>query len=155
MPHEQLPNEHDFDPYGGCLDCQRAWRNFGGLTIEQARAKFLENPSYYQEDFMFMGGRAFAYYFSVVEDYLRSVPPGPNDDDREAWILAHGIKNHFTGIDLPHVQHLNDRILALAEFVVGNLDRFGEKQDCDRVAEAWSELRDKVKSMIAIDRLND
>lgn len=26
----------------------------------------------YQEDFMFMGGKAFAFYFPVVEKYLRS-----------------------------------------------------------------------------------
>lgn len=151
MPHEQLPNEHDFDPYGGCLDRQNAWHNFGGLTIEQARTRFLENPFIYQEDFMFMGGRAFAYYFSIIEDYLRSVPPGPNDDDREGWILAHCIKNHFAGIDLPHVQHLVGRIRALAEFVLTNLDRFGQESDGQRVADAWWELLDHLQTLAPID----
>ena len=90
-----LPTERDFDPWSGDLDAQCAWRNFGGLTIEQAKAKFCENPLRYQEDFMFMGGKAFAYYFPVVEDYLRSIPDAASEDDHEAWILAHCIRNQF------------------------------------------------------------
>jgi hypothetical protein len=64
-----LPTERDFDPWHGNLDAQCAWRHFGGLTLDQAHARFRENPLGYQEDFMFMGPVAFAFYFPVIEDY--------------------------------------------------------------------------------------
>ncbi|MBL8820867.1 MAG: hypothetical protein JNL96_20010 [Planctomycetaceae bacterium] len=73
-PEIPLPTEADFDPYGGDLDAQCAWRNFGGLTLDEATNKFRERPEIYQEDFMFMGGKAFAFYFPVVEAYLRNFP---------------------------------------------------------------------------------
>ena len=69
----KLPSEGDFDPYHGCLDAQCAWRNFGGLDLDSAYRKFCENPSYYQEDFMFMGPAAFTFYFPVVDRYLREI----------------------------------------------------------------------------------
>jgi hypothetical protein len=34
-----LPTELDFDPLHGDLDAQCAWRNFGGLTLDEAHAK--------------------------------------------------------------------------------------------------------------------
>ena len=35
MSEMSLPTENDFDPCGGNLDAKWAWKNFGGLTIEQ------------------------------------------------------------------------------------------------------------------------
>ncbi|MDB5337269.1 MAG: hypothetical protein JWN70_2888 [Planctomycetaceae bacterium] len=152
MGNEPLPTERDFNPLGDNVDDQHAWKAFGGLTLDQARAKFLENPQYYQEDFMFMGGKAFAYYFPVIEEYLKSAPDGCNDDDsdgdHEAWILSHCIKQHFEGADLPHVRHLIPRVIALADFVQGNIGRFGYyEQERKRVADAWNEL---IQHVIAI-----
>ena len=65
--------ESDFDPVGGDLDAQYAWKNFGELTLKQAYDLFLTNPIHYQEDFMFMGGTAFDYYFPVIDRYIRQV----------------------------------------------------------------------------------
>ncbi len=56
-----LPTERDFDPYGGELDAQCAWKNFGGPTLDEAHAKFREHPECYREKLMAMGGKAFAY----------------------------------------------------------------------------------------------
>lgn len=44
-----LPSERDFDPYGGDLDAQCAWRNFGGLTLEEAIRRFRERPEIYKK----------------------------------------------------------------------------------------------------------
>jgi hypothetical protein len=148
MQETSLPTEHDFDPFGGDLDAQVAWRNFGGLTLEQARMKFLEMPEVYHEDFMFMGGKAFAYYFPVIEDFLKSVPEGGNCDDHQAWILACGIQAHFEGEDLPHVQHLTSRVIALAEYIRGHISRFGyDEGERNKVANEWSELARHVTRM--------
>lgn len=148
MSDEKLPTERDFDPWNGCLDAQHAWQYFGGLTLEEARLKFLENPTYYQEDFMFMGGKAFSFYFPIIEEYLKSVPEGVHDHDHEAWILSCGIKVQFAGSDLPHVRHLIPRVNALADFVQCNIGRFGyDAEERKRVAEGWTELVRHINSL--------
>lgn len=136
-----LPTERDFDPWNGNLDAQHAWRNFGRMTIEEAKAKFRQNPLDYQEDFMCMGGRAFAYYFPVIDDYLRTVPEIADYDDHQAWSLAHAIRAQFDGANCPHVRHLASRVRDLADFVCRNIHRFGvDDRERQRVSEAWTEL---------------
>ena len=148
MEDETLPTERDFDPHAGGLDEQRAWKDFGGLALEQARAKFFGDPWIYQEDFMFMGGKAFAYYYPIIEEYLKSVPEGLNHHDHCAWVLSYGIAYHFDGEDLPHVRHLAARIIALADFVRRNINRFGyDDEERTRVAHGWSELVRRVSSV--------
>ena len=143
----QKPTERDFDPWNGNLDAQCAWRNFGGLTLDEAHAKFRENPLRYQEDFMWMGGRAFAYYFPVVEDHLRTVSDTDRDDDHESWILAHCIQTQFDDDNLIHVRHLAPRVIELAGFVCDNIHRFGAYNgDRQRVADAWTVLVDHVEA---------
>jgi hypothetical protein len=122
-----LPTKADFNPWGPyALDAERAWRNFGGLTLAETHSKFSENPCYYQEDFMFMGGKAFAFYFSVIEDHLRQgTEVASEGDDREAWILAKGIRSQFDRDTAHHVAPLADRIIALSQFIRGNIASFG------------------------------
>jgi hypothetical protein len=136
-----LPTERDFNPWNDPTDAETAWQNFGGLTLDEAYAKFCKQPEYYQEDFMFMGGIAFAYYFPVVDKYIRNAPDTEPFGDHEAWILAKCMQNQFSGDNLAHVRHLKDRVVALANFVHENIDRFGDDDaERDRVSDAWSEL---------------
>lgn len=146
---DPLPTERDFDPWNGNLDAQSAWRDFGGLTLDEAHAKFRENPLKYQEDFMFMGGKAFAYYLPVLEDHLRGASDSEGDDDREARILAHCIRAQFDGDNLSRVRHLAPRVLELANVVLKNIDRFGaDDNERQRVVEAWMELVTHVEAAI-------
>ncbi len=151
MGHEQLPRESDFYTHGGDLDGQHAWKCFGGLTLEQARQKFLGNPEFHQEDFMFMGGKAFAYYFPVIEEYLKSGAVGDSSSDYQMWILSYAIKNHFDGVDLQYVRHLIPRVLSLAECVVSNNVRIN-RYDCEereRVAKGWEDLVRLIESIVS------
>src|SRR5436189_5968418 len=93
-PANPLPTEADFDPYGGNLDAHTAWKHFGGLSIPQAYDLFVTNPLRYQEDFMFMGSRAFEYYLPVIDRYLHEVSGGEESDGCEA-ILASGVVAQF------------------------------------------------------------
>lgn len=146
-----LPAESDFDPWGGDLDAQSAWRKFGGLTLEEAKVRFRENPLSYQEDFMFMGGKAFAYYFPVIEDYLRTVADIEGDDDHEAWILAHCIRNQFDRDDLRYVRHLSAGVLDLADYVHTNIHLFGaDEKQRRRVSQAWTELVQQVRAAFGL-----
>lgn len=139
-----LPEERDFDPWGGSLDAQCAWRNFGGLSRPQAYDRFLENPLHFQEDFMFMGGVAFVYYFPVIERYLLAAQDADEPSEREAWILAHCIKMQLL-TSRSQIISLEEPILRLSKFVRGNLTLFGtEEADRDRIDEAWRELQEEL-----------
>ena len=68
---ERLPTKADFVSHPEDLDQICAWEHFGGLTLDQAKTRFAENALYYQEDFMFMGTKAFLFYFPVNIDQGR------------------------------------------------------------------------------------
>ncbi len=140
-----LPTENDFDPWGGDLDAQLAWKNFGGLTIDAAIKKFRQNPECYQEDFMFMGGRAFAFYFPAIETYLLETPAEFDGDDRCDWILAHGIKSQLEREANSYALPLIPRIRNLVQFIRHNIGRFddGDSEQA-RILLAWAELDEVV-----------
>ena len=145
-----LPTEKHFDPYDGDLDAQWAWKNFGGLTLDQAKAKFQQHPEVYQEDFMHMGGKAFAYYYPVIDEYLRETPLVAPEDrtDREAWILPQCIKNQFQGWNYPYVRHLEGRVLYLCRFVRENLHLFGsEAEELQQIDEQWRALQRHLENL--------
>jgi len=145
MNSELLPTEIDFDPYGGDLDALNAWKNFGRLTLEQARQRFEENPLHYQEDFMFMGSRAFVYYFPVIEGFLLSTTECDEWDDRQAWILAHVIRQQLTNDTTGQVTKLAPRMRSLANFVRSNIGLFAVVPDeRQRIDDAWAELESEL-----------
>lgn len=147
---EALPSEADFVVYG-CLDEQWAWKQFGGLTLDEAKAKFLENPLRHQEDFMWMGAPAFAFYFPVLDEYLRSVPDREApEDDSHAGIIGYGIKFQYEQKQVDALRPLIPAVLALAEYVLANLHRFGrDEEDQQRVAREWTEMVARVRSTAA------
>lgn len=108
--YTSMPNPKDD------LDGYTAWEHFGGLAIDQAYDKFVDHPLLYQEDFMFMGGPAFAYYFPVVDRYVREVE-SKNEFADEAWVLAHCIAIHI--LDVPSSDKtIGQRLAYLYHFVV-------------------------------------
>ena len=157
MTDEELPTQDDFDPWHGNLDAIWAHGLFGGLTIPQAIQKYRERPCIYQEAFMCMGGKAFAYYFPVLEHFVYSLPIyNIADDDYDAdrndpcgWILAYCIKCQFDAPDNHYVKHLAGRVIDLAQFVQENLNRFepdlyGNNEES--VSYAWAVLTQTVQS---------
>jgi hypothetical protein len=138
---QKLPSEADFVVYGN-LDESYAWKNFGGLTLEEAKAKFAEHPLHYQEDFMYMGTNAFAFYFPVVDWWLRSVPETDEPEhDSEAWILAKGVQDQFDDRTFNRLRTIAPDVLALSEYVRDRIERFGwDDEQRRRVADAWTEL---------------
>ena len=146
------PSEADFDPYSGCLDAQCAWRNFGGLSIDEAFEKFSENPLRYQEDFMWMGGAAFKYYFPVLERYIRKsrVGSGEVEDEVDAvHILADCVKSQFDTPTEGLVMPLRTQILDLAAYVQDNISRYyAREEDLIHAAKSWQALQTKLESIV-------
>jgi hypothetical protein len=143
---EPLPSEQDFDPYGGNLDAQSAWRNFGSLSLDEAYAKFCQRPEAFQEDFMFMGSRAFHYYFPVIEEYLRGAEARDDWRDCEVAILGSGVALQFVWKGAYLSPALRDRIGGLCAFVMKNLSRFeSSPEEQERIRQSWSEVEEKLK----------
>lgn len=115
-----LPGERDFDPDAGDLDAQVAWKHFGDLTLSEAYQTFQEDPEKHAEDFMYMGGKAFAYYFPVLERYLLVTPVWREENGVE-WCqilgLGAAIQFQFTKDCLPEVRELVSHVLQLISYV--------------------------------------
>jgi hypothetical protein len=147
---ESLPTQNEFDPSGCCLDASHAWEMFGGLTVEQASIKFLQHPAFYQEDFMFMGGGAFVYYFPVIERYILTVQVDPKlDDEAEAVrVLAHCVIAQLEPENLEFVKPVLENIRRLVARVRRNLKRYGaDEEDQHRVDSSWAELEQVLASL--------
>ncbi|HEV7280034.1 MAG TPA: hypothetical protein VGN57_07450 [Pirellulaceae bacterium] len=145
-----LPTESDFVTYPETPDLDQvyAWRNFGGLTLDEAKTRFAENSLHYQEDFMYMGTNAFAFYFPVIDWWLRSVPERNEPfDDSEAWILAEGIQIQFRDDALDRLRPLIPAVMDLASYVTSHLSRFGDDEDQRRVQDAWTELENRLRTI--------
>lgn len=145
---QSLPTESDFVEHPEDLDQIFAWRHFGRLTLDEAKARFAEMPIAYQEDFMAMGTNAFAFYFPVIDWWLRSVPEDEDPyDDSEAWILAKGLECQFRPDAAKRLRPLIPAVLDLAAHVTANVRRFGDEDDQQRVHQAWTKLVDHVRSL--------
>ncbi len=87
--NSNLPSERDFDPYGGDLDAQCAWRNFGGLTLEEATRRFRERLKVNMKTLCTWEGVHSTTTTRQLTDFLRDtlLLDGDEIDDRQSWIL--------------------------------------------------------------------
>jgi hypothetical protein len=120
-----LPTERDFDPHDGDLDAEYAWKMFGGMSVDEALAKFEEHPLNRSEDFLFMGPVAFAFYFPVLHRFVRDAFDLETHGERIVSHLAFVIRHQFQG-DSPELRTLRPDVLALAEHVLENVERFAD-----------------------------
>jgi len=149
VSRDPLPRQIDFDPWQCDLDAQSAWKNFGGLSLEEAYTKFCPIPESYQEDFMFMGSAAFLYYFPVIDEYLRCATPCDEWDDCQADILGSCVAAQFDwkGARIP--PELRFRIEGLCEYILSNLSRFASSEpDREKIKKSWAQVQGKLKMTI-------
>ena len=141
---EDLPIKRDFDPHGCGMDEHWAWRNFGGLTLKDACEKFETAPEIYQEDFMFMGTKAFVFYFPVIDRFLRKMVAlnKTGQVDCQSWILPQCINTQFQCPRSKQLVLLKPSVLSLCEFMLDNIDKF--KDDWNKPEEIelnWRNLQ--------------
>lgn len=141
-PKAPLPGFTDFVPLDGDLDALHAWKNFGGLSLDQAHQLFMENPDCYWEDFMFMGPAALDYYLPVIDRYLRDYRSAVEDDDDDdgcAWILGAAMVSHLENSKVrPIATGTAMEIAELAAFMIREIDRFAVTPPGQtRILEPW------------------
>jgi len=142
-----LPTERDFDPFGGGLDEQHAWRNFGGLSITGALTLFRENPIHYQEDFMFMGGRAFVFYFPVLDAFLREFRLTEHDDDSQAAIIGSCVAAQIRWPTASYMAHIHPAIRSLADYVCSHAEQLAsDPEEQRRIARDWQPVYSALDS---------
>lgn len=138
-----LPAKEDF---GRGLDEAYAWKQFGGMPLDEAYRHFLKSPECRQEDFMFMGPTAFLFYFPVIERYLYTVQAEHELDDCQAWILAKGITAQVENRDVTPSKGLIVRVAKLVDHVLRNPNQYAPTMDeQERVLSAWKELREVIE----------
>lgn len=119
----RLPTAEEINVFDS-LDERHAVEVFLGKDLEQAQALFRENFLYYQEDLMFMGPKAFAFYVPAAIGYLLSA-----DSDGDALAA-----NSFCCLVEFLLDHAPTQIAPVGsiirEGILGMLERF-ERYGCD------------------------
>ena len=141
-----LPSLKDFVPWAAdprdAPDAFDAWKRFGGKTVKDVGDSFC--PDFDLEPFMWMGERAFKFYFPVIDFYLRS--GGPLEDDylrQPAEFAANCIQMHFDCHE--DMTGLHEPILSLCDHVAAHPNHYSLKPyEQSEIAAAWSDLRAQV-----------
>jgi hypothetical protein len=95
---------------------------------------------------MFMGCRAFHFYFPVIDEYLRAAPACGVRDDREARILATCIALRFEWHGATISPELRHRISHLCAFVRSHLNQYAEfPEDQKAIDGVWGKLEEKLR----------
>jgi hypothetical protein len=113
-----LPRREDINVHDS-LDEISASDHFYGKTLEEAEALFREDAYRYQEDLMWMGPRAFAFYLPAVSSYLRS------DDSAGDDALVDALYNIFefrmAETEFPLA---SDTVRRIVDYVVEHFEKF-------------------------------
>lgn len=113
-----LPTKEEINVYNS-LDEISACEHFLNKTLQQAEAMFRENSSYYQEDLMWMGIRAFNFYLQAVINYLKSDESAGDDYliDCLYEIVMFRLKEKQFCLVI-------DRVNEMIDYIIGNYDKF-------------------------------
>ena len=117
-----LPTKTEINGYDS-LDEQVAERHFLGKTLAEAEAMFRENSHTYQEDLLYMGPRAFAFYLAAAVNYVESEASA--EDDEIVSMLLYIIENQKG----PDFDILSPDISRLTRHVIENYPKFAVNED--------------------------
>ena len=131
----KLPTEDEINVHNS-LDEIVASEHFLNKTLEEAEALFRENSAYYQEDLMWMGPRAFAFYLQAAINYLKS--PHSAGDDHILSCLYEIVMFRLPEEGFPLA--LNG-VKTLIDYVVNNYEKFNVDKDI------YGDLREKYREL--------
>ena len=134
-----VPTEAEINVFGS-LDEIVARDHFLDKSVEEAEALFRDNSAYYQEDLMWMGPRAFAFYVQSAINYLKS------DDSAEDDHFASCI---FDVIEFRRQEEefslARDRVTELATYMIDHFDKFAvDNHIYGDLLQKYTSLRDRL-----------
>jgi len=145
-----IPTEDEISPYNS-LDEQWALPHLLGKSLADLEREFTtdDNIAYqYQEDFMWIGDKAFSYYFPAYKSYFES-PLSEGDSTLLSAILMTLKRRMEEAPD--SVLQIADTMLAMLDYIDGHYDKFANASD----EEFFGNMREKCNNLsIAIRRLS-
>jgi hypothetical protein len=145
-----LPTREDISPTSGVdLDERAALEHFFGKSQSEAAALFFESPEYFADDLMWMGRKAFAFYFPSLEPYITSQESAGDSDIINA--LLGTLKTRLDD-DPVSIKDCRAPVLRMLVFARENLGKF-QVDPCINgdVAGELSDLIEKVKALGSAD----
>ncbi len=143
----ETPTEEQLNPVPEDLDGQVVVKHLLGKNIEGAVTLLEENSAHYQEDYTWMGAKAFCYYCPALVRYLRS-SKATND-----YLFAYGMLGTFRHRLTHEGVLIAPAILVIEEFCVvveTESERFGFDDDYAKRARCRiAELKAKINSLRA------
>lgn len=134
----KLPTQHEINPIPEDLDGKCAVRNFLGKTREQITREFGEHGMSYQEDLMFMGSRAFCFYFPAAVDYVASSQGGTDADVTNCLVSVIEQRLEF---DFSEIREVFPHIVRFADYVLTHYDDFAMGPDI------YGDLRPRLRAI--------
>jgi hypothetical protein len=113
-----LPTEDEINVHNS-LDERAASEHFLNQTLEQAEALFRDNSAYYQEDLMWMGPKAFAFYLQAAINYLKS---DHSRGDYHFVDCLYGIVMFRS--EQEEFSLALDRVREMVDYVIDNYEKF-------------------------------
>jgi hypothetical protein len=141
-----LPTKEDISPTSGAdLDERAALQHFFGKSQSEAASLFFESPEYFADDLMWMGRKAFAFYFPSLEPYITSKKSAGDADIINALIGTLKARLDDDPVSLRDCQAPALRILVYAR---ENLGKF-QSDPCinGNAADELSDLIERVKAL--------
>jgi len=102
-----LPTADEINVHNS-LDEISACEHFLSKTLEQAEEMFCDNGLVYQEDLMWMGPRAFAFYLQAMTNYLRRDDAAGDDHMIDCMCMIVNFRLPQEGFSLA-LHHVHDR----------------------------------------------
>ncbi len=129
--------------HNGGPDIKWAWKNFNGKTLEEACEMMASEPDVYSEDFMWMGGPAFKFYFPAFDRYLRSLPVAMEFANTSGCYIGACIQTHFDRHQ--DMSGVHDQIISLCDYVCAHPTHFDEDlEEQQEITARWADLRQQV-----------
>lgn len=117
----RLPSSDEINVFDS-LDERCAVKNFLGKDLEQARSLFAENFLRYQEDLMWMGPKAFAFYVHAAFNYLLSEEADNATDAVSSFLSLIEFRLEYEPTEVARVGPIiRESILKMLE----NFERYG------------------------------
>jgi hypothetical protein len=136
----KLPTEGEINVYNS-PDEIAARDHFLNKTLDEAEVLFKANSAYYQEDLMWMGPSAFAFYLQAAINYVKS---DASTGDSQFIHALYEIANFRA--DQDGFAAAVEALKTLADYVIANFDKFHVDQETYGDLRAqYADLRERLE----------